>query len=94
MTPQMEKDPIALSHERGPAAEGDRAPETRRMGQVAITTKLLAGMLGLDGATILAVTQTADERLLGVFRVIVVSPKLSEVLEGAAPPIVALASVQ
>lgn len=72
----------------------DRAPESRRVGQIQLTTKLLAGMLGIDGGMILAVTQTAEERLTGAFRLIVQSESLAEVPEMTKPPIVALESVQ
>lgn len=72
----------------------DRAPESRRVGQIQLTTKLLSGILGIDGGMILAVTQTAEERLLGTFRIIVQSDSLEEVAELAKPPIVALAAVQ
>lgn len=72
----------------------DRAPESRRVGQIQLTTKLLAGVLGIDGGLILAVTQTGDERLEGKFRIIVQSDKLAEVPEGATPPIIPLELVQ
>jgi len=64
------------------------------MGQVQLTTHLLAGMLGIDGGAILGVLQSEGERLSGRFRVVVQSEQLPEVPQGMAPPIVELKDVQ